>query len=114
MQRRHPQKMHRQGHRHVHRLGRQQQGNAGAYLRHRQMLETGRQLVAELASSAFLLALMLGYLGAGGGFARVPDPQGALQDRHAAQVQGVQLQESHLLRALRDAAVGTRQAGAQM
>lgn len=44
----------------------------------------------------------------------VSDQQGALQDRHAAQVQSVQLQESHLLSALWDAAVGARQAGAQM
>lgn len=42
------------------------------------------------------------------------DPQGALQDRHAPQVQGLQLQKSHLLRTLWDAAVGARQAGAQM
>lgn len=42
------------------------------------------------------------------------DPQGALQDRHAPQVQGLQLQKSHLLRTLWHAAVGARQAGAQM
>lgn len=58
--------------------------------------------------SHVLRLLMLGYLCLVRRFVRVSEPQGALQDRHASQVQSPQLQESDLLRALRDATVGTR------